>query len=115
MSGQKIIEVVEELIRTPALILFAGIAGALGYIMRALDHGQKLSKGRIALEFCASAFVGLLVIWICGAMHLSPEWTGVIVGVCGWLGASASIQVLQKLVWKKLQLGGNSGPNQNDS
>lgn len=98
------INLIAKLLRTPALVLFAAIAGALGYLMRSLDSGQKLSKARLFLEAAASGFVGLLTIWLCHAMNLSYEWTGVVVGVCGWLGAHASIQVLQKVVWAKLRI-----------
>lgn len=96
--------ILAKLLRTPALVLFAAIAGALGYLMRTLDKKEPLSKARLCLEAAASGFVGLITIWLCHAMNLSYEWTGVVVGVCGWLGAHASIQLLQKVVWAKLRI-----------
>lgn len=85
-------------LRTPSFLFLAGIAGALGYIMRRIDSEEKISKARVVVEFCSSAFVGLLVVWACRAMGLSFEWTGVTVGVSGWIGANAAIKALQKVV-----------------
>jgi hypothetical protein len=37
-------------------------------------------------------------------MGLTEAWTGVIVGVSGWLGASVSIGILEKIIRRKLGL-----------
>lgn len=86
-------------------ILYATLAtfgGFLGHIMRALDKSTPISYGRACVEGLAAGFVGLLVMLVCNAMSLSDQWTGVIVGVSGWLGANASIRMLEKMVFKKL-------------
>jgi hypothetical protein len=86
-------------------ILYAALAafgGFLGHVMRALDESANVSYGRACVEGLAAGFVGLLVMLMCSATNFSDQWTGVIVGVSGWLGANASIRVLEKLVFKKL-------------
>lgn len=86
-------------------ILYAVLAtfgGFLGYVMRALDKSTPISYGRAYVEGLAAGFVGLLVMLMCDVMNMPDQWTGVIVGVSGWLGANASIRMLEKLVFKKL-------------
>ena len=70
--------------------------------MRALDKSTTISYGRACVEGLAAGFVGLLVMLMCNATNMSDQWTGVVVGVSGWLGANASIRMLEKLVFKKL-------------
>ena len=86
-------------------ILYAALAtfgGFLGHVMRALDKPIPISYGRACVEGLAAGFVGLLVMLMCNATNMSDQWTGVVVGVSGWLGANASIRMLEKLVFKKL-------------
>jgi hypothetical protein len=89
-------------IRAIAYALFAAFGGVMGHLMRSIDKKEKLSWSRAALEGAAAGFVGLLVLLVCGAMELDEHWTGVIVGVSGWLGANATIRLLEGLVHKKL-------------
>lgn len=86
-------------------ILYAALAtfgGFLGHVMRALDESTPISYGRACIEGLAAGFVGLLVMLMCNAANMSDQWTGVVVGVSGWLGANASIRMLEKLVFHKL-------------
>lgn len=86
-------------------ILYAALAtfgGFLGHVMRALDKPTPIIYGRACVEGLAAGFVGLLVMLMCNATNMSDQWTGVVVGVSGWLGANASIRMLEKLVFKKL-------------
>jgi hypothetical protein len=83
---------------------FAALGGLLGHIMRAIDKNESIVPLRAVCEAIAAGFVGMLVMLVCKATGLSAEWTGVIVGVCGWLGANATIRILEELVYKKLGL-----------
>lgn len=89
--------------------LFASLGGALGYVLRTLDAGLRVSFWRTLLESIAAGFVGVLVMLICQQMALSAQWTGVCVGTCGWLGASVSIRMLERLV--RSRLGVAPGPD----
>ena len=86
-------------------ILYAALAtfgGFFFFFLRALDMSTPISFGRACVEGLAAGFVGLLVMLMCNATNMSDQWTGVVVGVSGWLGANASIRMLEKLVFKKL-------------
>lgn len=85
-----------------AYAAFAAMGGFMGHLMRLIDDDKKIVWSRACLEGIAAGFVGLLVLFACQALNLSEQWTGVIVGVCGWLGANASIRMLESLVFKKL-------------
>lgn len=84
---------------------FASLGGVLGHLFRTVDKGQTISWTRAALEGVAAGFVGLLFYLTCNAMGMSEQWTGVIVGVSGWLGATASIKLLEAFAFKKLGIG----------
>lgn len=86
----------------PAYILLAWFGGGIGYVMRQLEAKENVSWWRALAEASASAFAGILVLLLCLAMKLSVEWTGIIVGVCGWLGANATIRLLEKVTIKKI-------------
>ncbi len=88
--------------KVAAYALFAAIGGFMGYLMRVLDKRQKPQWGRALVEAVAAGFVGVLTLLCCIALGLSPAWTGVVVGVCGWLGANVTILMLEKVVLKKL-------------
>lgn len=80
----------------------AGFGGAIGDVMRRLNSNKPVLWSRTALEAFGAAFVGYLVYQGCVALGLSREWTGVVVGVCGWLGSSATIQILEPIVRRLL-------------
>lgn len=92
-------------------LFYSGLSafgGAVGYIMRTIENGKKINYARVALEGGAAGFVGVLVTLLCTALHLSAEWTGVVVGVSGWVGANGSIRLLEKAINKRLGLDGSS-------
>ncbi|PNU05866.1 hypothetical protein A8V01_14630 [Novosphingobium guangzhouense] len=79
----------------------AAAGGGLGHVMRESDKGNKILRWRVLLNMAASGFVGLLVTFLCQAVKLDDLWTGFVVGVFGWLGATVSIQLLERIVYKK--------------
>jgi hypothetical protein len=91
---------------------FSALGGVLGHIMRAMDKQEPVIWTRAAIEGIAAGFVGLLMMLLCSALGLSEQWTGIIVGVSGWLGAQASIRMLEELVYKKLGLKPKKAPKQ---
>lgn len=88
--------------RTIGLTLLAFIAGLLGHLMRTVERNGRVEWHIAALEASASAFVGYLTIQVCDALGLPNEWTGVIVGLFGWLGASTSVKILEQIIRKRL-------------
>ncbi len=87
-----------------AYVTFSAFAGGLGYILRAMNGGDGVSWKRVIVEMLGSGFSGLLILWICQVGHVGAEWTGIIVGITGWLGAQATILTLEGLVRRKLGL-----------
>lgn len=100
-------------VRAAAYTVFAAFGGLMGHLMRTIDKKEKISWGRAALEGFAAGFVGLIVLFMCNAMRLSEQWTGVIVGVSGWLGASVTIRMLEGIVRKKIGADQDSKENDN--
>lgn len=90
-----------DFIRTLAFVAFAAIGGALAYILRSLNLNRKPSMVRGFVEMLASGFVGLLAMLMCDALGFDWRWSGVIVGVFGWMGAEASIMMIAKVIRKK--------------
>lgn len=82
--------------------LFSAFGGALGYIMRQIDKKEAISWWRVVFEMACAAFAGVLVMLMCQAMGFTTQWTGVIVGVCGWLGGSAAMRLLERVVSRKV-------------
>jgi hypothetical protein len=93
---------------------FAAFGGMLGYLLRSINNEKPIQLGRAIVECFAAGFVGILVLFACQATNLSEQWTGMIVGVCGWLGASATIAMLETLVRKRLGIheDSNDAPKQ---
>ena len=86
--------------KTLTYVGIASTGGFFGHMMR-LDGKQKTISST-ALETGAAGFVGYLVFQLCAAYNLSPEWTGVIVGTSGFLGANATIGLLRSIVSQRL-------------
>ena len=89
-------------VKSVIMVAFASVAGFLGYVMRSFDNRARVLWTRAVIESMAAGFVGALTLLMCGAMGLSDQWTGVTVGVAGWLGANASMGVLSRVVFKRL-------------
>lgn len=82
--------------------LFAAVGGVLGYIARALDRKEAVLWWRALFEAASAAFAGVLVMLACQAMGFSLQWTGMLVGVFGWVGGASAMQLLEKLASRKL-------------
>ncbi len=91
-------------LQTALYTLLAAVAGGLGYITRSMQHGLRPGLMRTLVEAGSAGFVGVMTLWACEATGMPQNWTGVTVGVLGWLGSSASIQLLEKLVYKNIGL-----------
>jgi len=89
-------------VKALAYIAFSSIGGIFGHLMRTFEKKESVHWGRACIEGLSAGFVGLLVLLMCQATGLSEQWTGVIVGVSGWLGASATIRLLERMVRKRL-------------
>lgn len=81
---------------------FAAFGGAMGYVLRTMDATRPISYVRLCVETVAAGFVGLLAMFTCAAFELAPNWTGVVVGMSGWLGATASMRLIETLIYKRL-------------
>ena len=92
-------------IKALAYAAFAAFGGMMGHALRTINKNQKIHWGRAALEGMSAGFVGVIVMMVCQSANMSEGWTGVTVGVCGWLGASATIQMLETLVRNRLGIG----------
>ena len=82
--------------------VFAAVGGVLGYIARALDQKEKVYWWRALFEAASAAFAGVLVMLACQAMGFSLQWTGMLVGVFGWVGGASAMRLLEKLASRKL-------------
>lgn len=91
--------------------LFAATGGLLAYILRQLNHEKKPQLYRALAEFFSSGFVGILAMLLCKALDLDWRWSGLIVGVFGWMGAETSIATLSKAIRRKLGLEDNATDN----
>lgn len=91
-----------EWLTSAGYTVLAAVGGLLGYVMREHDKGNPLSGWRALTEALSSGFVGFLVMLLCRAMGFDPLWSGFVVGIFGWLGASVSIRLLERVVYEKL-------------
>lgn len=83
----------------------AGVGGVLAYMVRTLNKGERPVWYRAVLEMFSSGFVGLLAMLLCKALNLDWQWSGVIVGVFGWLGAETSIVLLSNFIRERIGIG----------
>lgn len=91
------------------LILLAAIGGLLGSVIRMLETGDNVRWLVVTVETFASAFSGVIVMLLCQYLDLDIRLTGVIVGVCGWVGGRTSMVWLEKRVRRVLEGADNEG------
>lgn len=94
----------DDLIVLGVFAIFSGIGGIIGYLSRTLQSGGEIRLPRAILEGCSAAFIGLIVTFLCEAMHLNMCWTGAFVGVSGWMGATASVKIVEMVLSRRLGL-----------
>lgn len=99
------------LLKAFAYAAFAAFGGTVSYLLKSIDSQVKISWGRAAIQAASAGFVGVLVLLGCQAGNVGEQWTGLIVGVSGWLGADATIKILEAMVRRKLGIDG--GPDGN--
>ena len=92
-------EKVEAILQYIALAVFAG---AIGHIQRNTANGKPVLFWRVVMEAAGAGLVGYILMLICLEVGLSSNWTGAVVGTGGWLGASASIRIIERYVFRKL-------------
>jgi hypothetical protein len=102
MSGS---DLASEFIKSWIYIAIAATGGVLGHMMRRLGSGQKIHIGETILQGVGAAFSGYLVLLGCRALAVPSEISGVVIGLCGWLGADATLMLLQSYIYKKLNIG----------
>lgn len=85
-------------------LVFAAFAGLLGHLMRKVRAKEKISWFVATLEALASGFVGIMSLLFCSVMNLNEAWTGLVVGVMGWLGANATMSILELAIYRRLGL-----------
>jgi 4-amino-4-deoxy-L-arabinose transferase-like glycosyltransferase len=98
----------EELMRSWIYISIAAVGGVLGHMMRKLGAQQPIRVGETVLQGVGAAFSGYLVLLGCRSLDIPPDASGVIIGLCGWLGADATLMLLQTYIYKKLNIGADS-------
>jgi len=96
---------------TLTAILFA-VMGGLARLLSRKDK-RKLKWGRIFSEIFISAFAGLMVLLVSGALGLSGSWIGALCGMAGWMGARV-LDLLEKPVSKKLGIDSEDKPVDKD-
>lgn len=82
--------------------VLAAVGGLLGYVMREQSAGNRPTLFATLIQTLSSGFVGFLTYQLCMAVGLDGPWTIPIVGVFGWLGATVTIQIFERIIFEKL-------------
>lgn len=85
-------------------IVIAAVGGVLGHMMRRVRSQQIITVGETALQGVVAAFAGFLVLLGCRSLGVPSDISGVLVGLCGWLGGDASLMLMQSYVCGKLKI-----------
>lgn len=85
------------------LVLLAATGGLLGSVLRGLESETGVRWFVVGVETLASAFSGVIVMLLCNYLDLDYRLTGVIVGVCGWVGGRTAMFWLEKRVRSVLE------------
>ena len=95
-------EGLEKLLWIVGYALFAALGGALGFVMKQMDAAAPIKFWRVVMECGAAGFAGVLASQLCEVLGMSVQWTIIVVGVMGWVGGSAAMRSLEKVVNRKI-------------
>ena len=104
LTGMNNEDLLSDFMKSWAYVLIAAVGGVLGHMMRKLGAQQPIHIGETALQGVGAAFAGYLVLLGCRSAGIPPEVSGVIIGLCGWLGADATLMLLQSYIYRKLKI-----------
>jgi hypothetical protein len=82
--------------------LFAAFGGVIGYIMRSITSKREICFLRALIEGIAAGFVGMCVSLLCSSIGIDIRLSGAIVGVSGWIGANATVRIIERVIYKRL-------------
>lgn len=88
----------EWYLTTILFLILAALGGLIGSMIRMLDAKEHINWFVVFVETLASAFSGVIVMLLCQALGFNLQWTGIIVGVCGWFGGRTTMLWLEKRV-----------------
>lgn len=91
-------QIKEWYLTTVLFLILAALGGLIGSMIRMLDAKEHINWFVVFVETLASAFSGVIVMLLCQALGFNLQWTGVIVGVCGWFGGRTTMLWLEKRV-----------------
>lgn len=90
------------LIQCIAAVLLAAAGGPLGYLTRATDNGETVSKKALLVQTLSAAFTGCIVLLICLHFEFDMIVSGIMCGVSGWMGAMATLGLVTRQIKSKL-------------
>ena len=96
-------------VKAIAFTVLAIIAGAVGHLFRTFESGEKISATIVLIKTLAAGVTGFLMYLLCLALNFNDIWSGIIVGVFGWLGADTTISVLKGFVYNMMKVDKTKG------
>lgn len=90
--------------------VFAFIGGGIGYVLRS----DKIQRNDLIIESLGAGFVGAIVSMAARYYDLSPEATGVLVGVSALIGARATLRFMKEQVLARLNVKSAGAKNGNE-
>lgn len=91
-----------EVMKRVGLAALAAFGGLVGYTVRQQERKEAFSWSGALVQTAGSGFVGLMVAMLCAAMGIDGLWVGPIVGIFGWMGATATIDIVRRIPMMKL-------------
>lgn len=92
------------------LTVLAGLGGLLAYAVKTQEKAEPFLWRKALVQFASSAFVGYLIYGVCLHLGVDGLLLGPICGVFGWLGATATFQVIKRFAFDKLGISEDKKP-----